>query len=767
MTPVRVLLRLALAILIAFAAPWFAAPARAQQTAALTGQVRDVSGGAIPGVAVTVTGPGASGSRRTAFSDAAGEFRIPDLAAGDYELTTELAGFRPLARTVPVSSGTPLLELTLDLAGLAESVIVRGDRTSRSLMDTAASVEVFDAEMLERRPPLDGTNDLFSAIPNVTATGTSNLAPAVRGADGTGPAQGADAFFAGTRPRLNVQIDGRPASYNEVVFGNVGLWDVEQVEMFRGAQSTVQGRNAMAGTLVVKTKDPTFTPEAQVRVGAGMFDDRQVSAAVSGPLVADRVAARFSLDRTESDSFVKGYQPYAGVDAPGHFEQLMLRGKLLVQPDRAQRFSTLITVTHSDVEGPQVETVARPFDDLQSAFPAMPVFAPTTTSAIAESRWSASDHLSYEHTLAWTDLHVERRAEPGTGIGAIDGHQLMFEPRLRFASAGRRVNGFGGLYLFRSRQDESLDLFGGGLFDDRVDTVAGFGEVTVALPRRLELTLAARLEREHHRRQGATGPFAIDLDTVDNVLSPKVGLEWRPSDTLSLGTVILRGYNGGGAGFTYDFPFVSYTFEPEHVVTSESYARTDLRDGTVSLTANVFYSRYTDMQLPFDLNPDPAIWAFVVRNADAVTTYGTELGARWRPTSSWQTYLNVGLLRAAITSYPGSGVEDHRLAQSPALSVNAGVVYRQARGLDAAVDVRSSSSYFSSITNDPLGRVDPYGVVNGQAGYTIRGTRLFVYVNNLLDSTAAVLLEPGSTRADDVATLVKPRRAGIGVTWGF
>src|SRR3546814_6901795 len=79
-----------------------------------------------------------------------------------------------------------------------------------------------------------------------------------------------DAFIAGSRPRINMQLDGRPLSYNEIIFGDSELWDVEQIEVLRGAQSTLQGRNAMAGTIATKTNDPTFDSEGALR-----FGDRQ------------------------------------------------------------------------------------------------------------------------------------------------------------------------------------------------------------------------------------------------------------------------------------------------------------------------------------------------------------------------------------------------------------------------------------------------------------------------------------------------------------
>ena len=63
----------------------------------------------------------------------------------------------------------------------------------------------------------------------------------MRGINGAGPSQGSDAFLAGTRSRLNIQVDGRAASFNEITFGDLGLWDVQQVEIFRGAAEHAAG----------------------------------------------------------------------------------------------------------------------------------------------------------------------------------------------------------------------------------------------------------------------------------------------------------------------------------------------------------------------------------------------------------------------------------------------------------------------------------------------------------------------------------------------
>ncbi len=651
-------------------------------------------------------------------------------------------------------------------------VTVTGERFERSLMDTATSVVVQNAEDIEQRPDVESTNDLLERIPNVTSTGTTNLAPAVRGIDGTGPAQGADAFFAGTRPRLNVQIDGRPASYNEVAFGDVSLWDVEQVEVLRGAQSTLQGRNAIAGTVVVKSKDPTFDYEAAGQAVGGNYDHAQLSGMVSGPIVDNEVALRLAVDGNQSESFANGFAPYPESDDPGRFESTTLRAKLLVEPEAWEDFSALFTVNHSDYQGPQTETVARPFDEHVISYPPMNVFKPRTTSGILETSYNLTDTLTLEATVSGTDLHVERLAAPGDGNAEINGHEFVAEPRLRFESSDGRLEGVAGAYLFRAAQDESILLTflspDRGRFDDNTATEALFAEATYEIFDDIDLTAGARLEQETRRREGAVGVFSVDLDETNRMFLPKLGLAWHATEELTVGAIVSKGYNGGGAGFTFDVPFRNFVFEEEEVWTYEAYTRAELDGGRLSLTGNVFFSDYKNFQLSYDGNPDPNIWSVYIRNVDKVQTYGAEFGATWLATPELELFGGIGLLHTEVVKASQATIEGNELPRAPAFTIDAGAVYHHPSGLELSADAQFSDAYHSSIDNLARDEVDPYVVVNAQAGYrwneNLRG---FAFVTNIFDSSDELLLEPGATPADDVASILRPRTFGVGLQVNF
>lgn len=644
-----------------------------------------------------------------------------------------------------------------------EEFVVTAERLGRSLMETSTSVIVLDEAALERRAADAGVKDIVASMPNVSSTGRSSFAPTVRGIDGTGPSTGADAFFAGTRPRLGVQIDGRPASYNEVVFGDFGVWDVQQVEILRGPQSALQGRNSLAGTIAIKTADPSYDFQAKLRAMVGNLDTRQYSAALSGPIVDEQVGFRVAADRRTSESFLD-YSPFPGVANPGAFEANTYRAKLLIEPRAFDDFSALITVNHSDFTGAQSEAVQEPFDQHINRFnTTSSVFEPSATSGIADLRWRVSDAIGVQTLVSYTEIDIKRRARPGGGNATIDGRELVAEPSLRFGMDGSRVKGLVGAYFFDASQEEFIDLFGGGTFDDSTRTTAVFGEATYAFSDTFDVTLGARYEEEHRERNGAISIFNIDLDETYQTFLPKLVLTWHVSDAVTAGVLAARGYNGGSAGFTYRAPVLAYTFEPEYVWNYELFTRASLADGRLMLAANVFYSDYEDMQLPFYLSSV----SIVVRNAEKVSTYGAELTATWVPLPELRIYAGLGTIGSDIKKFPNSGVQGNELPRAADVSANFGLHYAHRSGVELNFDGQYSGEYYSTVVNNPLEKVDPYWMANAQLAYSLGSAKIYAYARNLFDAGDPLIITQADAFGPTYAQIIPPRTYGLGVQLSF
>lgn len=680
---------------------------------------------------------------------------------------------RLLLTGVATLCGLPAVAHAQETVAL-DDIVVTADRTDRTLHDTASSVVVTTQAEIDRLSGAYSTDDVISRVPNLVSVRPGGNGPAIRGIDGTGPATGADAFFGGTRPRINFQVDNRTLTFNEAIYIDGLLWDIQQVEVYRGPQSTLQGRNAIGGVVAVKTADPGPDWGGKARVVIGEDRVRQYSAALGGPIMPDVLAFRVSGDWRTEDSYVN-FAPFTArrsglssalkqIDETGRSQSLALRGKLLFTPSTDIR--ALVTISHTDAYGPQSGEVVRPFVDHDAAFPDMARFRTRADAVIADIDIRVAEGLSVALLGTATDFRVNRFASLGSGNALIDGREYTAEPRIRFGAADDRLSGFVAALIYRAHQDEEIDIFNG-VFNDRTETNAAFGELVFAATPTVKLTLGARYESEKRDRTGGAGPFLIDFHRKFEAFLPRATVSIQASDAVTIGATVGRGYNAGGAGFSFIPPFPSYVYDKETVTNYEGFVRTSLAGGRLSLRGNVFFNDYRGLQLPFDLNPDPAQFAFVIRNADRATTYGAEVETRYRALDALTIFANAGLLKTRVDRYADVAIQGNDLPRSPAFMLNAGFVLKPVNSIELSFDARYTDTYYSDALNEARGKVKPYTLANAQAAWFVGPTRLFVAATNLFNTTDSMTLSPGATRAQDVSTITRPRRVTAGVELRF
>ena len=167
------------------------------------------------------------------------------------------------------------------------------------------------------------------------------------------------AFFAGSRTRLAMLVDGRPAEFNELAFGDVSMWDVEQVEFYRGPQSTLNGRNAIAGAMVVTTKNPTFEQEGALRIIGGDLNNRQFAGMYSAPLSQDG-PLELPLKR-KAKTVILIMKTTLLLTMQENITLPHYVPSCCIKP--SDKFSNLITVNYQDYSAPQGEGVIYPFEE--------------------------------------------------------------------------------------------------------------------------------------------------------------------------------------------------------------------------------------------------------------------------------------------------------------------------------------------------------------------------------------------------------------------
>ena len=632
-------------------------------------------------------------------------------------------------------------------------ITVTGEKFERSQSSTGSSTTVVTGDQFKREANLMSATQLLKRDVNILDTGLGNDLPTVRGVDGSGPAVGAVAFFAGSRPRLNMQIDGRTSSYNELAFGTKSLWDMKQVEIYRGAQSYAQGRNAIAGAVVMTSNDPTQDWEGAAKLNMGNHRLAQTSAMISGPLIKDELAFRLSVDHQQRETSVD-LPHYNPVGNPRWFKATNTRAKLLWTPSALPDLYSRLTFNHLNARAPQSETELQPNSPRYT--PERPVFQTRSASTIWDIGYQLSEHWKWENKLVYTHfIHDRKTTSPFNtalppnrrGVPArVDGNEFQIEPIVKYES--EKYRGLFGLFYFNAKQDESVTMLNGRIartpittnFNDKTKTKAAFGEITFTPDIPFELTLSARYEQEHHQRKGKSAMFSINRDKKYNVFLPKADIAWKINDDQRLGFKVGKGYNPGGAGVTFGVPYTSYEYDAEYVWNYELYHRWTSADKRLRINSNLFYNDYKDMQLPFTLGPN----SIVIRNADKVVTYGAEINTEWQATEKLALNAGIGILKTDIKRYPNSGIEGNKLARAPSFSGKVGANYRLLDHLEIGTNYSYNSSYYSTADNLANGKVGHYDQFDVYLAYDFKHARITLYADNVLNSRKDILLVPRS-----------------------
>lgn len=684
-----------------------------------------------------------------------------------------------------------------------DEIIVRGTKRDLSIQKTQTSVSVFTDEQIEDRV-IFNLDDVLLRTPNIsTAQGVQRVS--IRGISilGIGDLGASD-------PRgntANIYVDNAPVSFSgrRVAFN---LWDVDQVEVLRGPQSTIQGRNALSGAIMLQTADPDYEFGAEARAAGGNQEYRQFSGTLNLPILKDQIALRFAADYRETDFGI--VNAGNGEKALGE-ESLMLRGKLLFEPAFLPNLRLEFGVQHAETQtGPQGQ-VFPPDVFGTPGFDAFDPFGNVSFDPFLTDRDVSSTrgvlNIEYELTPNWKLISIgtyEESEDTSLLSGAVDGRDVAIEDTLsieiRTAFEYERFRGWiGGYYFNEERTQTSTDItdlgaFGiitnppGGLVSRAVelkretDNYAFFGDVTFDVTDRLHLNFGARVDREEIFDTGRQGtvtastdpctivaPFligspctAVRSATSDpaatpefTVFLPRGGVTYDFDDLRSLSFTVARGYRAGGA-FTSGTEILE--FDPEFITNYEIALRSLWMDERLAFNANAFYSDVSEQQLRIQ-DPSGSLSVLFV-NAGSSELFGAEFSLDFAATDTLNLFGSLGLLQTEFNDFEfirGAGEPFENLAgnefpSAPNVTAAAGFAYEHPFGFFSSANMSYASRQFSDVENIETDKADNRFLVNSRVGYRTDHVQISVFANNLFNERFTVARTTQS--ADNTGTVV-------------
>lgn len=646
-------------------------------------------------------------------------------------------------------------------------IIVQGTKFEQSLMETPDSVSVVTAEEIEREPIAD-LYDIVERIPNVTAAfGEQGFA--IRGIDQRGVGGG------GSGLTITTYVDDAPLGNQTTFFGPTGSWDVSQIEVFRGPQSTNFGRNALAGAIYIRTRDPSFDPDFRARVEIAEADTYQISAAGGGAIIEDKLAFRLSGDYRESAGFITNTFLNEDADAA---ELSNIRGKLLFTPTDNLR----IVSTHTYAEnfaGEDIIAIGETDTFVRDVAYNVAGREGTETFLNAVNlEWDISDTWSFQSitTHQSTDyLRIEDFDTSPADAGFLDrtGTDEALSQEVRLTYTGDRLKALVGAYYVNAEDsfDDSFAVDAGALspalaglglsigrdslFESEATNYAIFVDGEYELNDQFSLLFGARVDHEESDETSIAetafipgippgfepllapfeGTTTAETDAEFDAFLPKIGVQYAIADHTNLAFVVQQGYRAGGSQLSV-LDGTTIDFDPEFLTNYEFSSRSTLLDGDLTINTNIFYSDWQDQQVPEPIVLPDGTTSTLTRtvNAGESTLMGFEIDADYAVDSSFDVYGSLGYVDTEFEDFVTSQFDytGNSFAFAPEWSYNVGFNKVFDLGIFAGADISYRGDVFADNENEDV--VDAYTLVNARLGYEFNDySRITLYVRNLFD----------------------------------
>lgn len=675
-------------------------------------------------------------------------------------------------------------------------IIVTARKREETLLDVPVAISAVSGDTLEQRG-INSVREAAALTPglNITSDGSGRAFVAIRGVGVT--------LVQSVQPGVGLFING--IYQPNTAYLNNPLLDIERVEVLRGPQGTIYGKNTLGGAINVITRQPSNELTARGNFSyAGPDDSFLASASVSGPIINDVLQVRVAAAHRQQDGFL--FNTILGRDA-NPFKTDSINGTIRFVPTG----DVVLTVNgyydwvkgvntpYSRVDGPtdyarDIEFNARNRVNYRyrgvSARIEAPIDALNSNLTLLGS-YDARDSRGLDGDVDFGPANVARAA------GRDKLRTKTFEARLDTEFSDQFSTLLG---LFYSREETGLNdvtqIIPAGLTRvtnnaTKADTYAVFGTLFWNPSEQFEVAVGLRYDEEKRSSDGdvtlSLGAFTLPTSFTANRLkdeniSPRVTATYKPSDNLSVYGSVARGFRGGG----FNAPTAPIqVYGGDNAWTYELGAKYASPDRTFSIAGNVFYNDYKNY---IGLNSiAPAAGGGLVTvdlNSGDVESYGAELEATVRPTPNWTissglTYMHARITDdSAYTTVTGRTLSSDRLTFQPDWMGNVSSDYRIDLGGEDSLTLTGGLVYKGERLAATLNQTTPtfledYLLVNTSITYRTGPLELSVFANNIFQTDyfdsyiEKTTLQLAGLPASDLGIVGDRRRVGARVRFQF
>jgi len=691
-----------------------------------------------------------------------------------------------------------------------EEILITARKRGESITEIPDAIVALTSEVIENAG-VQNIEDVSMLVPNFSFSDTQNAGTSFINIRGVGQ-------FRNGEPPVAIVVDGVQLVSTDAITQE--LFDIQQIEVLKGPQGALFGRNAAGGAINIVTKKPTNEFEGLVEAGYGNGEDIRGRAMFSGPLVEDKVFARLAASVRDYGGLIQN--AVVAEDKIDHLTDRNIRGRLLIEA--SDRLSLDFRASYSKLDSGASGYVAT-FDEngLVVDGSANDFSFPVSEDTVGKGERELQEYAAkIDYDLGFATL---------TSVSAYSRTSEFYLQDLDFSSApvlefsqDRKVKAFSeelrltsngdgplqwsaGVYYLDSERELdtrvfasanaglyfSPDFFSGVIGLNDLDPSAEFGPLvtnitlesntawavfgnaTYDVSDKLALIVGLRYDEDKRKITDLQGVEAEKQKTFD-LLQPKIQLTYEATEEVNLYASWGKGFRSGGFNPT---PVVRDRFEAEEVSTYEVGFKSNWMDNRVTLNGAVFYSDFVNRQ----------DFIFVLGNQAILTfpeskLFGGELELRANISDDLEIFASLGLIDTELQSEIVGF--DPAIANLPADTTFTGNKFGLVYGWSYALGVQYTKD-LDALDATFIGRVDysangdlewqfdnrdqqdAVHLVNVRAALDFENYKITAWVENLTDVTYYTEYFPAefSGEAADTGYPAQPRRYGLTVTARF
>ncbi|MBW4618605.1 MAG: TonB-dependent receptor [Cyanosarcina radialis HA8281-LM2] len=560
------------------------------------------------------------------------------------------------------------------------------------------------------------------------------------------------------RDSVGFYLDDVPIEYFHEFFPG-DLFDLQQVEILRGPQNTLYGRNSIAGVVNVTSRPPAEDLEMLLGLEYGSYNQRRVQASISDTLVPDRLGFRLSGVYSARDGFTEN--TFLDRDANAQSD-LAGRLNLVWTPSEDWNISfNALQATSNDggavyaeigqedpfkieeneiadlnlsVSGQSLK-VAYNGDDFR--FTSITAHNASNTGYRSDGDYTARDLFAFDTKIASNIWSQELRLQSPANAGRFNWLLGAYVQDRSFDIDRQRIE--------YSREGAAFFGIPDIRFGDTVaaydqTTLAAFGQVDFTPIDPLTLTVGLRYEysRDDLERSdrietfdGVSTTSGQLNDSIDgDALLPRFALTYRFSPNVAAYASITRGYRPVTLNYTLADPSLN-DVRQESSWNYELGLKTSLLNDRLIFNLSAFINEIDDYQV---LLPSAQGFLTDITNAQ-VRIAGFEAEARAIPLDGLELIAGFGYANAEYTDYispfTGQNFSGNKLPYAPEYTFNLAAQYRSPGGFFSRLELQGLGTYFFNDANSL--KQDPLVLVNARIGYEFNNSRVYLFANNLFD----------------------------------